>query len=285
MSVRNTVARAWAELLDTARRSVDDGLVVGTSGNVSVRVGDDLVLVTPSGVPYHRLGPDDTVGVGLDGRQVIGALRPTSELAMHLAIYRHTDAGAVVHTHAVHATAVSTLLYELPAIHYMAAALGGRIRVADYATYGSEELAANVLRALRDRTGCLLRNHGTIVYGDDLEQAYDRTAQLEWMCQVWLAARSVAGFSPSLLSKRELARVAERLREYGRPGGEPAQEHDGYQAPAAREADQVHDERGGHDDGQDDHDEGHGGHREHGGHGAVRADVPRPREASEDERD
>jgi hypothetical protein len=74
-----------------------------------------------------------------------------------------------------------------------------------------------VLRALRDRTGCLLRNHGTIVYGDDLDQAYDRTAQLEWMCQVWLAARSVQGFSPSLLSKRELARVAEKLRGYGQP--------------------------------------------------------------------
>jgi L-fuculose-phosphate aldolase len=206
---------AWSDVVRTARRTVDDGLVVGTSGNVSVRVGDDLVLVTPSGVPYHQLGPKDTVGVDLDGEQVIGELRPTSELAMHLAVYRNTDARAVVHTHAVHATAVSTLLYELPAIHYMAAALGGKIRVADYATYGTDELAENMLKALRDRTGCLLRNHGTIVYGDDLDQAYDRTGQLEWMCQVWLAARSVAGFTPSLLSKQELARVAEKLRGYG----------------------------------------------------------------------
>lgn len=271
MSVRNAVARAWSELVDTARRSVDDGLVVGTSGNVSVRVGDDLVLVTPSGVPYHRLGPDDTVGVGLDGKQVLGDLRPTSELAMHLAIYRHTDAGAVVHTHAVHATAVSTLLYELPAIHYMAAALGGRIRVADYATYGSEELAANVLRALRDRTGCLLRNHGTIVYGDDLEQAYDRTAQLEWMCQVWLAARSVAGFSPSLLSKRELARVAERLRQYGQPGDGTEEEHEGYGAHGDHEAHEAHEE--------------HGEYGEQGEHRAARADVPRPRAAHDAEND
>lgn len=281
MSVRNTVARAWAELLDTARRSVDDGLVVGTSGNVSVRLGDDLVLVTPSGVPYHRLGPDDTVGVGLEGKQVLGTLRPTSELAMHLAIYRHTDAGAVVHTHAVHATAVSTLLYELPAIHYMAAALGGRIRVADYATYGSEELASNVLRALRDRTGCLLRNHGTIVYGDDLEQAYDRTAQLEWMCQVWLAARSVAGFSPSLLSKRELARVAEKLRQYGRSANEGVGEHprdEGHTEQGAGDARELRGEE------RDGHARPHGPHG-HSEHRTALPDIPRPREAQEDERD
>ncbi|MFE2429552.1 class II aldolase/adducin family protein [Streptomyces sp. NPDC059373] len=213
---RDGLEQPWMQLVATARRMVDDGLVVGTSGNVSARVGH-LILVTPSGIPYDRIGLQDIVAVDLDGKQVVGELRPSSELPMHLAIYLRTDARAVVHTHAVHATAVSTLLYELPAIHYMAAALGGKIRVADYATYGSEELAANVLHALRERTGCLIRNHGTIVYGDDLDQAYERTAQLEWMCQVWLAARSVDGFSPSLLSKRELARVAEKLRDYGQP--------------------------------------------------------------------
>lgn len=212
---QDELTAAWSQVVETARRTVDEGLVVGTSGNVSARVGDDLVLVTPSGVPYHQLGSTDMVGVQLGGQQVIGGLRPTSELGMHLAVYRNTDARAVVHTHAVHATAVSTLLYELPAIHYMAAALGGKIRVADYATYGTDELAENMLKALRDRTGCLLRNHGTIVYGDNLDQAYDRTTQLEWMCQVWLAARSVAGFTPSLLSKQELARVADKLRGYG----------------------------------------------------------------------
>lgn len=107
------MADAWDELVATARRTVADGLVVGTSGNVSVRVGD-MVLVTPTGVPYDRLTPDDAVGVDLDGRQVLGSLVPTSELPMHLAIYRATDARAVVHTHAAHATAVSALVAELP---------------------------------------------------------------------------------------------------------------------------------------------------------------------------
>ncbi|WP_239070150.1 MULTISPECIES: class II aldolase/adducin family protein [unclassified Streptomyces] len=215
--MRDAMEKAWSELVATARRSVTDGLVVGTSGNVSVRVGD-LVLVTPTGVPYDRLGPVDAVAVDLDGRQVAGRLRPTSELPMHLAVYRGTGARAIVHTHAVHATAVSTLVDELPAIHYMAAAMGGRIRVADYAPYGTDELAAQVLRALRDRSACLMRNHGTLVYGATLDQAYDRTAQLEWMCQVWLTARSVPGLTPALLSDAELDDAGGRLRGYGQPG-------------------------------------------------------------------
>ncbi|MFC8394265.1 MULTISPECIES: class II aldolase/adducin family protein [unclassified Streptomyces] len=212
--VREEEARAWAELVGAARRTVADGLVVGTSGNVSVRVGE-TVLVTPSGVPYDRLTPDDVTGVDLAGRQVLGTLVPTSELPMHLAVYRSTGARAVVHTHAVHATAVSTLVDELPLIHYMAAALGGPVRVARYATYGTDELAENMLRALDGRTGCLLQNHGTITHGTTLTQAYDRTAQLEWMCHLWLTASSIPGLSPHLLTPEQLTEVGARLRGYG----------------------------------------------------------------------
>ncbi|MEU1201449.1 class II aldolase/adducin family protein [Streptomyces sp. NPDC005813] len=208
------VARAWEELVATARRTVADGLVVGTSGNVSVRVGD-TVLVTPTGVPYDRLAPEDVVGVGLDGRQVLGSLLPTSELPMHLAIYRATDAVAVVHTHAAHATAVSTLVPELPLIHYMAGALGGPVRVAPYATYGTAELAENMLRALDGRTACLLQNHGTVAHGASLSQAYDRTAQLEWMSRVWLLAASVPGLTPNLLTPAQVTRAGEHLKTYG----------------------------------------------------------------------
>ncbi|MFK0266181.1 class II aldolase/adducin family protein [Streptomyces angustmyceticus] len=211
------LAEAWGELVATARRTVTDGLVVGTSGNVSCRI-KDLVLVTPSGVPYDRLGPGDTTAVDLEGRQIIGTLRPTSELPMHLAVYRNTTATAVVHTHAPYATAVSTLVPELPPVHYMTAALGGPVRVAPYALYGSAELAANMLAALRDRTGCLLQNHGTLTHGDSLGQALDRTAQLEWMCRVWLTASSVPGHAPSLLSTEQLDAAAAQLRDYGRQG-------------------------------------------------------------------
>ncbi|WP_103507761.1 class II aldolase/adducin family protein [Streptomyces sp. SM13] len=212
-----SVAETWRDVVATARRSAADGLVVGTSGNVSARVGD-LVLVTPSGVPYDRLGPHDAVGVDLDGRQVLGELGPTSELPLHLAVYRSTDAAAVVHTHAVHATAVSTLVTEVPLIHYAAAILGGPVRAAAYARYGTPELADAMLEALRDRTGCLLANHGTVTYGDTLDQAYERTAQLEWLCRLWLTASSVPGRTPALLDTAQLAEVTEALKGYGQPG-------------------------------------------------------------------
>ncbi|WP_435837967.1 class II aldolase/adducin family protein [Streptantibioticus parmotrematis] len=205
----------WDELVRTARRTAEEGLVVGTSGNVSARVGD-LVLVTPTGVPYDRLGPDDLLAVDLDGGIRAGRLRPTSELPLHLAVYRATDARAVVHTHAPHATAVSTLVAELPAVHYMCAALGGPVRVAEYATYGTGDLARAVLTALRDRTGCLMRNHGTLVHASTLRRAFDDTAQLEWMCRVWLLA-SAAG-TPAVLPPQEIDCVVERLRGYGQPG-------------------------------------------------------------------
>ncbi|WP_372481992.1 class II aldolase/adducin family protein [Streptomyces fuscigenes] len=208
------LAGPWLDLVATARRTADEGLVVGTSGNASVRVGD-LVLVTPSGVPYDRLGPADTVAVRLDGTQVLGRMTPTSELPMHLAVYRRTDALAVVHTHAVHATAVSTLVRELPLVHYMTAALGGPVRVAPYETYGTDALAERMLEALEGRTGCLLQNHGAVTHGATLDQAYDRTAQLEWMCRLWLTAAAVPGRTPSLLSRDEIRRVGEKLAGYG----------------------------------------------------------------------
>lgn len=213
-TVQDALSKAWTEVVDTARRSVADGLVVGTSGNVSARAGD-LVAVTPTGVPYDRLGPRDLVAVDLDGRQVRGELRPTSELPLHLAVYRATGAAAIIHTHAPHATAVSLLTDELPAVHYMTAALGGPVRVAPYALYGTAELAAAALEALRGRTACLLANHGTLVHAATLERAYEHTAQLEWMSRVWLLAASAG--TPRTLGPDALAQAAAALAGYGQP--------------------------------------------------------------------
>ena len=146
------------------------GLVVGTSGNVSVRAGD-LVAVSPSGVDYAEL----TVGlVGvhrLDGTPVEAPLRPTSEMPLHLGVYAATGAAAIVHTHSVAATALSTLADELPALHYHVAMFGGPVAVAPYATYGSQELADHVVAALRDRTACLMANHGAVTTGPDAHVA------------------------------------------------------------------------------------------------------------------
>ncbi|SHL78061.1 class II aldolase/adducin family protein [Actinacidiphila paucisporea] len=210
----DAVEKAWSDVVDTARRTVADGLVVGTSGNVSARVGE-LVVVTPTAVPYDRLRPRDLVAVDLEGRQVRGELRPTSELPLHLAVYGGTAARAIVHTHAPHATAVSTLVDELPPVHYVTAALGGPVRVAPYALYGTPELAASALAALADRTACILANHGTLAYGSSLDAAYDSTAQLEWMSRVWLLA--TASGSPRLLTPADLAAASARFTTYGQP--------------------------------------------------------------------
>lgn len=221
-----TLEQAWSDVVRTARRTVDDGLVVGTSGNVSARVGD-VVIVTPTGLPYDRLGPGDLVAVDLaTGRQIRGALRPTSELPMHLAVYRATAARAIVHTHAPHATAAATLVDRLPNVHYAAAAMGAPVLVARYELYGTEELGAAVLEALRDgRAACLMRNHGTLAHAATLDRAYEHTAQLEWMCRVWLLASSAAastGTPPHTIDDPAMARVSGKLATYGQPPAERA---------------------------------------------------------------
>ena len=144
------LARERELIAEFGRRMTGDRLVVGTSGNLSIRDGE-LLAVTPTGHAYDTLTPDLVCVQRLDGSAVEGGLAPTSELPIHQLIYGHTDAAAVVHTHSTAATVVSTVVEELPTIHYILAVLGGPIRVAPYATFGSEELAANVLAAIRDR--------------------------------------------------------------------------------------------------------------------------------------
>jgi L-fuculose-phosphate aldolase len=189
------------------------GLVVGTAGNVSVRQGD-LVAVTPSGLRYAELTPE-LVGVHrLDGGPVEAPLGPTSELPLHLAIYAaRPEVGAVVHTHSVAATALSTLVDEIPSVHYYMAMFGGPVLVARYATYGTETLARNVVRALHDRTGCLMGNHGAVTVGPDLATAHDKSVYLEWLCEVYLRASSAG--SPRLLSTLEIDAVGVKMEGYG----------------------------------------------------------------------
>jgi L-fuculose-phosphate aldolase len=200
-------------IVATCRDLSRAGLVVGTAGNVSVREGD-LVAVTPSGVRYAGLTPE-LVGVHrLDGPAVEAPLAPTSELPLHLAIYAaRPEAGAVVHTHSPAATALSALVDEVPPVHYYTAMFGGPVRVAPYATYGTQELADNTVRALHDRTACLMGNHGAVTVGPDLVTAHEKCVYLEWLCDVYLRAASAG--TPRLLPPAEIAAVAEKLAGYG----------------------------------------------------------------------
>jgi L-fuculose-phosphate aldolase len=208
-------------LLADERRSVAEacrllsrsGLVVGTAGNVSVRVGDHVVI-SPSGVDYEAMSAEDVGVHGLGGEPVDARLKPSSELPLHLAIYAATAHTAIVHTHAPASTALSTVVDEVPATHYYTAMFGGGVRVAPYATFGSDALARNVAGALQERTAALMSNHGAVLVGDVLEKVLTSVSYLEYICDVQLRAMS-SGRAPRVLDAEEIAEVARLLAGYG----------------------------------------------------------------------
>jgi L-fuculose-phosphate aldolase len=176
------------DVADACRRLAGAGLVIGTAGNVSARC-DDQVAISPTGAALAELTADQVTVIDLEGRVVGGELAPTSELDLHLGVYRRYDAGAVVHTHAPMATALSCVLDEVPCVHYSMLMLGGTVRVAPYATFGTSELAGAVLDALEGRTAALMANHGALTYGHTLAAAVDAAELLEWACEIyWRAA-------------------------------------------------------------------------------------------------
>jgi len=171
-------------LAAAARRTAGEGLVVGTGGNLSVRDGDRL-LVTATGVDLAGCTAADVVAVDLDGTPLDPASpAPTSELPLHLGVHADAPSGAaaVVHVHAPWSTAAACVLDELPVVHYQQLLLGGSVRVAPYATFGTPELAAGVRAALAGRSAALMANHGAVVVGASLEQALERALLLEWLC-------------------------------------------------------------------------------------------------------
>jgi len=197
-----------AELVHYCRRFVADGLVIGTSGNVSIRRGD-LVAITPRRKSYADVRPEGICVIDLQGKPMDVACAPSSEVPLHLAMYRKTDTVAVVHTHSKFATILSTLVDELRPIHYMIASLGGPIRVAAYAMYGTEALSENAVHALRDRSAVLLQNHGAVTTGSTLREAYEHTLTLEWLAELYYRARLFG--EPSILPDDEIARVRDRM--------------------------------------------------------------------------
>ncbi|MGI9185256.1 MAG: class II aldolase/adducin family protein [Solirubrobacteraceae bacterium] len=196
-----------------ARDLAADGLVLGTAGNVSERHGE-RIAITPTGAVLATLDAVDVAVIDLQGAHLDGPWGPTSELALHLGTYRRYGAGAVVHAHAPVSTALACVLDELPAVHYQMIALGGPVRVARYATFGTEELAAVTLDGLEDRTAVLMANHGTLTYGDDLPTATARTRLLEWVAGVYWRAASLG--PPRTLDAAQLDAVGDQLaaRQY-----------------------------------------------------------------------
>ncbi|MEN4478840.1 class II aldolase/adducin family protein [Mycolicibacterium cosmeticum] len=215
-----TTAHLEAERADIAaacHQLAASGLVLGSAGNVSVRTGDHIAI-TASGARLADIGLEQIVVVDVEGALVGGDFTPTSELQLHLDIYRHhRQTGAVVHTHAPKCTAVACVLDELPVLHYQQLTLGGATKVAPFHPFGTRELADAVSTALAGRSAALMANHGAVTHGPTLDLAVESTLLLEWACAVYLDARALG--TPRILSADQQSAVIDtalRLR-YGRP--------------------------------------------------------------------
>ena len=219
------------ELVAFARRMAGDDLAPGTSGNLSVRRGG-LVAITPSGVAYDLMSAEDICLVNVADGTPLPGLTPSTETPMHLAVYRATQAAAIVHTHSPFVVALSTVLDELPAVHYAMADLGGIVRVAPYTRFGTADLAGHAVAALGGRNAVILRNHGALACGPTLARAYDRARVLEWLARVYWYAR-LAG-APQTLSEADLTEVADATREL-RYGEQTPHRH--YDETAQRQGD------------------------------------------------
>jgi L-fuculose-phosphate aldolase len=205
------------EVARVAKQLIDSGLVTGTSGNVSASTPEGDVLMTPSGIDYGELEPNDVVLVGVAGEVLEGSLQPSTETPMHTGIYRaRPEVGAVVHTHSVFATTLACLGWTIPPVHYMLTTLSedGEIPLAPYTTYGTEQLADYAAEALGEsRNACLLQNHGTITVGDSPEKAFSRTVVLEEMAEIYYRTRVAGG--PVLLAPEQVEDVATKISGYG----------------------------------------------------------------------
>ncbi|WP_449255932.1 class II aldolase/adducin family protein [Bosea sp. (in: a-proteobacteria)] len=207
-----------AEIVAVAQAIDRAGFCPSKSGNVSARFAGGL-LITPSGLPYARTRPEDLIHLSLDGAVLSGARRPSSEWPFHVAIYRaRPDAQAIVHTHSPRATALSCTRRGIPAFHYMIALCGGAdVRCAEYATFGTPELAENAVKALEGRKAVLLANHGVIALGGSLAGAHQIVAEVENLAGQYLDILA-AGLEPAILDEEEMARVAARFAGYGKVG-------------------------------------------------------------------
>ena len=189
------------------------------SGNISIRTKEDEndgYLITPSGKKYETLKPEDIVFMSLneDAENEVSSNKPSSEWRFHRDIYfNKKEAQAIVHAHSPHATAVSSHGKAIPPFHYMIALAGGEdIKCADYATFGTEELSSNVIKALENRTACLMSNHGQVAFGKNLDEAFELAQEIENICHQYIIALKLG--QPKILSFEEMKKVLDKAKNY-----------------------------------------------------------------------
>jgi len=199
------------------KKLLTSGLTAGTGGNLSVaNRKKNLIAVTPSGVDYLEMSPEDVVLVGMEGGLIeTSKYKPSSELLFHLALYRRRqDIQAVVHTHSVYATTLATLGWEIPPFHYLVAYSGKKVPLASYATFGSEQLARNVAEAIGDNNAVLMESHGVVTVGATLAKAFEAAEIIEYVARVYYLAKNLG--EPAILSDEEMKKVIAKFKGYGR---------------------------------------------------------------------
>lgn len=206
------------DVVEFGKTMFSKGLTNGTTGNISVYNRDkELMAISPSGLDYFSTEPEDVVVMKLDGTIVDGERKPSSEIHLHSEVYKNRgDVSAVVHTHSDNSTVMSCLHWELPSVHYMLAAINGNtIPCAEYATFGTPELALNAVKAMGEKKACFLANHGLLTCDVNLAKALSLAEKVEWIAGLYLRAKDLG--EPVILSDGEMARVAERAKSYGQP--------------------------------------------------------------------
>ena len=202
-------------LIEYGKKLVKAGLTKGTGGNLSIfDRKNGHVAITPSGIDFFEIQPEDIVIIDVDGNVIEGNRTPSSEWAMHVMPYKYRDdIDAVIHAHTMYATVMACLRQELPATHYMIAVAGENVRVAEYATYGSPGLAKNAFEAMKDRKAVILANHGILAGANDLLNAFNIIEEIEYCAEVYTKAKAIG--EPVILPHEEMTLMAEKFKTYG----------------------------------------------------------------------
>ena len=203
------------QLVKFGKKLLDEKYTLGTGGNLSIYNRElELMAITPSGIPFHEIEEEDIVIMQLDGTIVEGKRSQSSEWVMHKLFYeRRTDINAVIHGHTIHSTVLAELSWPLPATHYMLAVAGKDVKCAEYASYGTPELAENAFEAMTDRKAVLLANHGILTGAVDLPNAYNVLEEVEYCSEIYIKAKSIG--EPIVIDDEEMERMAEKFKTYG----------------------------------------------------------------------
>ena len=203
------------QVIEYSLKLLSEGLTNGTAGKVSIFNREEgLVAISPTGVNYSELTPEMISIVDLEGKLIEG-LKPSSELEMHMILYRNReDVNAVIHTHPVYTTVLACLRQDLPAIDYMIAVTGAtKVKCAEYASYGTKELAENAYKAMGSSLAVILANHGLTTAGKDIANALNITVQVEYISNLYIKAKNIG--EPIVLPDNEMNSMLERFKTYG----------------------------------------------------------------------